>query len=145
MVLQIEQLPYAEHRVDLDPTHKDPMGMPRARTTTRHRESDYKAFDFLTGKAMDWLRAAGASETWVPEMWGMLSVQPHCYGATRMGEDPAESVVDPSSRVHGAPNVAVLGSCTMPTAGGRNPTLTAQALAWRTADKLVADWDEISI
>lgn len=144
LILQIEQIPYSEHRVDLDPTAKDPFGMPINRTTTRHRESDYKAFDYLTEKGRDWLKGAGASETWVPEMYGMLSVQPHCYGATRMGEDPAESVIDASARVHDAPNIAVLGSCTMPTAGGRNPTLTAQALAWRTAEKLVEDWDEVA-
>jgi gluconate 2-dehydrogenase alpha chain len=144
LILQIEQIPYTEHRVDLDPTHVDPTGMPVNRTTTRHRESDYKAFQFLTEKAQAWLRAAGATETWVPEMYGMLSVQPHCYGATRMGEDPGESVVDEAARVHDAPNVAVLGSCTMPTAGGRNPTLTAQALAWRTAERLVADWDTVA-
>jgi gluconate 2-dehydrogenase alpha chain len=144
LILEIEQTPYVEHRVDLDPTHKDPTGMPINRTTTRHLESDYKAFDYLTEKARDWLKAAGASETWVPQMYGMLSVQPHCYGATRMGEDPGESVIDGACRVHDAPNIAVLGACTMPTAGGRNPTLTAQALAWRTADKLVADWDEVA-
>jgi choline dehydrogenase-like flavoprotein len=32
----------------------------------------------------------------------------------------------------------------MPTSAGRNPTLTAQALAWRTAEKIVSDWDEIA-
>jgi choline dehydrogenase-like flavoprotein len=32
----------------------------------------------------------------------------------------------------------------MGTSGARNPTLTAQALAWRTAERLVADWRSIA-
>jgi gluconate 2-dehydrogenase alpha chain len=144
LIVEIEQLPYYDHRIDLDPSHTDPVGQSIARVTTRFRDSDYRAFEFITEKCKEWLRAAGASETWVPQMYGMLSVQPHAYGATRMGEDPATSAVDASSRVHGAHNIAVLGSSTMPSSGGRNPTLTAQALAWRTAEKIAEDWDEIA-
>jgi choline dehydrogenase-like flavoprotein len=32
----------------------------------------------------------------------------------------------------------------MGTSGARNPTLTAQALAWRTAEHLVASWRTIA-
>jgi hypothetical protein len=32
----------------------------------------------------------------------------------------------------------------MGTSGARNPTLTAQALAWRTADHLAKAWKEIA-
>jgi hypothetical protein len=32
----------------------------------------------------------------------------------------------------------------MGTAGSRNPTLTAQALAWRTAEHLTKDWKTIA-
>jgi len=31
----------------------------------------------------------------------------------------------------------------MGTSGARNPTLTVQALAWRTADRLVKAWKSI--
>jgi hypothetical protein len=33
----------------------------------------------------------------------------------------------------------------MGTSGAHNPTLTAQVLAWRTAERLDADWATISI
>jgi gluconate 2-dehydrogenase alpha chain len=39
---------------------------------------------------------------------------------------------------HEVPNLGVLGASTFPTTGGINPTLTVQALAWRTADELAA-------
>jgi choline dehydrogenase-like flavoprotein len=32
----------------------------------------------------------------------------------------------------------------MGTSGARNPTLTVQALAWRTADRLVSNWKSIA-
>jgi choline dehydrogenase-like flavoprotein len=32
----------------------------------------------------------------------------------------------------------------MGTSGARNPTLTAQALAWRTADYLVKNWKTVT-
>jgi len=32
----------------------------------------------------------------------------------------------------------------MGTSGARNPTLTVQALAWRTADRLVENWKTIA-
>jgi choline dehydrogenase-like flavoprotein len=34
----------------------------------------------------------------------------------------------------------VLGASVMGTSGARNPTLTLQALAWRTAEHIVKQW-----
>jgi choline dehydrogenase-like flavoprotein len=45
---------------------------------------------------------------------------------------------------HEVPNVGVLGASVMGTSGARNPTLTAQALAWSTAGHVVADWRSIA-
>jgi hypothetical protein len=64
----------------------------------------------------------------------------HIMGTTRMGEDPAASVVDPDCRVHGYGNFFVAGSSVFPTGGGyANPTLTIVALALRLADLLVSE------
>jgi hypothetical protein len=32
----------------------------------------------------------------------------------------------------------------MGTSGARNPTLTVQALAWRTAERLIKNWKSIA-
>jgi choline dehydrogenase-like flavoprotein len=61
-----------------------------------------------------------------------------------MGTDPEASVVDRWCFSHEAPNLAVVGASAFPTAGARNPTLTAQALAWRTAEHLVENWKSIA-
>jgi len=44
---------------------------------------------------------------------------------------------------HEAPNLGVLGGSVMGTNGARNPTLTLQALAWRTAEHLLKSWKTI--
>ncbi len=63
----------------------------------------------------------------------------HHMGTTRMGADPAESVVNPRLRTHDLPNLAVASSSVFPTAGSMNPTLTIAALALKAADHLNAD------
>ena len=45
---------------------------------------------------------------------------------------------------HEVPNLGVLGGSVMGTSGAHNPTLTAQALAWRTADHLVDTWSTLA-
>ena len=142
-LLQIEQLPYENYRLDLDPKATDPLGLPVVRTTMNFGENERNAFAFLTGKLEEWFRAAGATEMWFTPL-APLAVSSHAYGGTRMGEDPETSVVDPWSFVHDAPNLGVLGASAMPVTAGRNPSLTVQAMAWRTADRLVAEWDRIA-
>jgi choline dehydrogenase-like flavoprotein len=57
----------------------------------------------------------------------------HVMGTTRMGTDPATSVVDPFGRVHGLDNVVVADSSVFVTSAGYGPTLTLVALAARAA------------
>jgi gluconate 2-dehydrogenase alpha chain len=61
-----------------------------------------------------------------------------------MGTNPDTNVVDSWGFSHETPNLGVLGASVMGTSGARNPTLTAQALAWRTADHLARNWRAIT-
>jgi len=61
-----------------------------------------------------------------------------------MGDDPNTSVVDRFGFGHECPNLGVIGASTFPTTGGHNPTLTLQALTWRTAERLVTGWPTIT-
>ena len=61
-----------------------------------------------------------------------------------MGNDPETNVVDRWGFSHEVPNLGMLGASVMGTSGAHNPTLTAQALAWRTSEHLVENWSSIS-
>lgn len=60
----------------------------------------------------------------------------HIMGTTRMGADPATSVVDGECRVHGYDNLYIAGSSVFASGGFANPTLTIVALAARLGDHL---------
>ena len=74
-----------------------------------------------------------------------MGVSTHAYGGTRMGDSPDTNVVDRWGFSHEAPNLGILGASVMGTSGARNPTLTVQALAWRTADRLAKNWKSIAL
>src|SRR5205085_1786381 len=71
---------------------------------------------------------------------GPMSLSTHAYGGTRMGDNPETNVVDRWGFSHEVPNLGVLGASVMGTSGAHNPTLTVQALAWRTAEHLIKNW-----
>ena len=70
------------------------------------------------------------------EPWPISRDASHHMGTTRMGNDPASSVVDRNCQVHGIDNLYVAGSSVFSTSGSANPTLTIVALALRLADHL---------
>jgi choline dehydrogenase-like flavoprotein len=68
--------------------------------------------------------------------WPIDQDASHHMGTTRMGQDPATSVVDRDSRLHEVENVYLAGGSTFPTSGCANPTFTLVALSIRLADHL---------
>jgi gluconate 2-dehydrogenase alpha chain len=136
---ELWNLPYAANDLDLDPAVTDPYGIPVVRVTHRVGENERRARAFLSDKLRQWLEAAGAAQTWGLDYIRLESRHP--FGGTRMGPDPASSVVDRFGFSHEVPNLGVLGASNFPTTGGHNPTLTLQALSWLTAQHLVDDWD----
>lgn len=136
---QINVVSYEDTFLDLDPATKDPFGVPVVRVTNDLHDNERRAALFVQQKCVDWLREAGASEVWLVAP-NSLSVQTHAYGGTRMGDDPDANVTDRWCFSHEVPNLGVLGASNFPTSGGRNPTETLMALAWRTADHLVQNW-----
>ena len=60
----------------------------------------------------------------------------HPQSGKKIGTEPGKSVVDSNCKVHGLPNLYVIGGSVFPTAGVANPTLTIVALSLRLADHL---------
>ena len=141
--LQTTSLPYEDQCLDLDPQVRDPLGDPVIRITTGPRENETRATDYAAKKTQEWFRAAGAIDVTPGAGFGS-GLSTHATGGTRMGDNPDTNVVDKWGFSHESPNLGVLGGSVMGTMGARNPTLTVQALAWRTAEYLVKNWKAIT-
>jgi gluconate 2-dehydrogenase alpha chain len=141
--LQKTTLPYEDNYLDLDPVVKDPLGFPVCRITADYKDNERKIAEFIQDKMELWYRAAGAIDI-VRNPLGTMGVNTHAYGGTRMGDNAETNVVNRYGFSHEVPNLGVLGASVMGTSGAHNPTLTAQALAWRTAEHLVTHWKRIA-
>jgi gluconate 2-dehydrogenase alpha chain len=128
--------------LDLHPTVTDPLGDPVCRITADHKDNERRLAQYIQEKMEQWFLEAGAIAT-IRQPVGTMGVTTHAYGGTRMGDDPETNVVDRWGFAHEVPNLGVLGASVMGTTGSHNPTLTAQALAWRTAEHLVENWSTI--
>src|SRR5947209_12385809 len=141
--LQKTTLPYEDNYLDLDPAVKDPLGFPVCRITADFKDNEKKAAAFIQDRMVQWYMEAGAVGTLKLPV-GTMGPSTHAYGGTRMGNNPDTNVVDRWGFSHEAANLGVLGASVMGTSGAHNPTLTAQALAWRTAEHLAENWKTIA-
>ncbi len=141
---QLEDLAYDANFLDLDPDKKDPLGVPIIRVTYNLYDNEQKAGQFLAGKLADMLKAMGASTTWGGGV-APLPVNSHAYGGTRIGDDPATSVVDKHFISHEAANLAILGGSCFPGTTGYNPTETIEATSWYAADYIAQNFDKIAV
>jgi gluconate 2-dehydrogenase alpha chain len=142
--IQKTTLPYEDNYLDLDPSVKDPLGFRVCRITAEFKENERKIAAFMQDKMEEWYRAAGAIAIQRAPVGGAMGVSTHAYGGTRMGDNPDTNVVNRWGFSHESPNLGILGASVMGTSGAHNPTLTAQALAWRTADYLIKNWKTIA-
>ncbi|HEV3332272.1 MAG TPA: GMC family oxidoreductase [Bryobacteraceae bacterium] len=141
--LQTSTFPYETTFLDLDSEVRDPLGDPVCRITTAPRQNEQRAVGFANRKMEEWFRAAGAIDVFAPPANGP-AISTHAYGGTRMGANSETNVVDGWGFSYEAPNLGILGASVMGTSGARNPTLTVQALAWRSAERLVKNWKSIA-
>lgn len=136
--IQPDTLPYRSNFIDLDPRHRDRsgLGLPLIRITYDMRDNEQRLADWMEGKAEKILRAMGAAKTWRgPRFTGVCSS--HDLGGCRFGEDPTQTVLDPSLQVHDTPGLYLFGGAAFPSCPGINPTLTIWALCLRAAEQLV--------
>jgi gluconate 2-dehydrogenase alpha chain len=142
--LQKTTLPYEDNFLDLDPVVKDPLGLPVIRITGEYKENERRIGAFIQDKMEQWYRAAGAIAVQRGPVGGTMAASTHAYGGTRMGDNPDTNVLNRFGLSHEVGNLAVAGGSVMGTSGAHNPTHTVQALAWRTAEHIVKNWNSIA-
>lgn len=130
----LEQLPNPENRITLS-DQKDALGLPKP-------EFHYEFSDYVergmaaSNEAYKRIAALMGGTNLRFTTPGVYGNNQHITGTMAMGSDPANSVTDPTGRTHDHENLFVVSTGVMPTVATCNSTLTAVALALRTADHL---------
>ena len=111
----------------------DQYGLPIPRISYSWTDNDKALIAHAMGQMETCLEAAGAT--------GLMRQEDdtnHIHGTARMGDDPTASVVNGDCRSWDIRNLWVCDGSVFPTVGGVNPSLTIQAIALRTADRIEA-------
>ncbi|EQB05507.1 choline dehydrogenase [Sphingobium quisquiliarum P25] len=127
-----EVMPSPDNRVTLA-NEVDAYGLPIPRISFSYGDNEHAMLAHALPFMEQALEAVGAHELWREE-----EDTCHLNGTARMGDDPATSVVNADCRSWDIPNLWICDGSVFPTVGGANPSLTIQAIACRTADRIAA-------
>jgi choline dehydrogenase-like flavoprotein len=125
-----EMLPQERNRVTLA-DDVDQYGLRIPRVTYSWCDNDKRLIDHSLKFMTQALHAIDARDIWTQD-----DDTCHLNGTARMGADPDHSVVDADCRSWDIPNLWICDGSVFPTVGGVNPSLTIQAIACRTADRI---------
>ncbi len=131
--LVAETLPQHTNGVSLSGDEADQHGLPIPVVRFSYGDNDRRILDAGADTQRRVLEAAGAEVTF------RVSDMAHLMGACRMGSSPETSVVDGNCRTWDVPGLYVCDGSVFVTSGASNPSLTIQAIAARTADRLIED------
>ncbi|MCA1635709.1 MAG: GMC family oxidoreductase [Acidobacteria bacterium] len=125
-----EVLPQWGNIVKLHGTERDGYGLPVAHVVFSFHKNDKQIVAHAKEKMKEILRAAGGEDVWSADRTA------HLLGTCRMGADPSDSVVNRDCRAHDVPNLFICDGSVFPTSTAVNPSLTIEAIAARTADRI---------
>jgi choline dehydrogenase-like flavoprotein len=134
----LHDMPQHDNRVELDDRVTDAWGLPVARITLTPHPNDLAQGRWVIDRNAEILDAAGAKQTYRVYPDRITGNCSHQHSTTRMGDDPATSVLNRDCRAHEVDNLYVVDGGPFPTATGANPTLTIMANAWRVAEGIAA-------
>ncbi len=108
--------------------------MPVGSITYAWGDNDSTRAGAARDKAVEMMRASGATKVIVGLNYGA-----HAMGSCRMGDDPKRSVVNSYCQSHDVKNLFICDTSVFVTGSGVNPTLTAMAIAQRSAEYILAE------
>ncbi|WP_255570182.1 GMC oxidoreductase [Cohnella sp. CFH 77786] len=131
-----------ENRVYVDPGKRDAFGMPELQVSFSFSEKDEQIVQRMYEAVF---RASSAMQLRLSMVGGAPAIcrlppgaDNHESGTCRMGDDPNTSATNRFGQIHGVPGLYVADTSVLPSIGAANPTLSAAALAIRTADDIVS-------
>jgi choline dehydrogenase-like flavoprotein len=137
-----QELPCFEAKVSVDPSVKDFWGIPVARLSGSRHKMDKIGCQFMSDRASEILKAAGAYSVWQQVGGGAgLSGGQHQAGTARMGNDPKISVTNKYGQVHDIDNLFVADGSLHVNNGGFNPALTIMALGFYVGGYIAKNWN----
>jgi choline dehydrogenase-like flavoprotein len=125
-----EMLPQEYNRVTLA-EETDQYGLPIPRVTYSWCDNDRRLIDHSLAFMKAALQAVAAKD-----IWQQADDTCHLNGTARMGDHAGTSVVNADCRSWDIRNLWICDGSVFPTVGGVNPSLTIQAIACRTADRI---------
>ena len=136
-----QEIPNFSARVTIDPQVKDHWGIPVPRLSGSRHSYDPIGCQYMSDRAEEILKEAGAYHTWQSVGGRGLGGGQHQAGTARMGNDPKTSVTNKYGQVHEIDNLFVADGSLHVTNGGFNPALTIMALGYYVGDYIVKNWN----
>jgi choline dehydrogenase-like flavoprotein len=127
-----EMLPQERNCVSLA-EQTDQYGLPIPRVSYSWCDNDRRLIEHSLSFMTQALEVIDAKD-----LWRQQDDTCHLNGTARMGFDPQTSVVNADCRSWDVQNLWICDGSVFPTVGGVNPSLTIQAIACRTADRIKA-------
>ena len=121
---------------------KDKWGVPVLRFHYKFGDNEKKMCADMADTAQEMFEQAGFEivrrrAAVLTEGWSI-----HELGTARMGTDPKTSVLNQFQQSHDVKNLFVVDGSSHVSASCQNPTWTIMALAWRSCDYLVSEFQK---
>jgi choline dehydrogenase-like flavoprotein len=136
-------IPNEQSYCEIDPTTKDKWGIPVLRFHWQWAEHETRQAAHMHKTFAQIIEAMGGRVTSEQKVDGAKAIAPggfiiHEVGGAIMGSDPKKSVVNQWGQSWDVKNLFLTDGAPFPSNADKNPTLTIMALAWRSADYMLA-------
>jgi choline dehydrogenase-like flavoprotein len=140
-----ESVPQYDNYCEIDPSTVDKFGIPVLRFHYNWTDNEIKQAKHMQDTFEELLTASGATllgnKPGPETQYGLLAPGRiiHEVGTTRMGSNPATSVVNSNCQAHDCKNLFVADAGPFVSQADKNPTWTILALSWRTSDFIIKE------
>lgn len=140
-----EMIPNNQSYMDIDPDTVDRWGIPVSRFHFSYSDYEWKQARHMERTFQDLIEAAGGkvlrigNQAREGEGISVPGSIIHEVGTARMGSSAANSVLNGYGQAHEVDNLFVADGASFVSNPDKNPTLTINALSWRTAEYLAEE------